>query len=216
MTDDRDAAGTSSPITDVLKALELERSAELQVSFLQLSNLRFPTIDNRRGGCYDQHRLHLQDVLASLLLSECVYKAVDKGPTAAIHALTLLRDQFPSRMVHLDAAQYCRRQVAHKYMLATGGGALYAAFMGSKELRDLLTDVTAVQRSLQWASAGIEEALENNSSSTTAAAAAAAAVQAVIESPAVHGGFLNRADGVPVESLYHLARQKNLRLVLCG
>jgi hypothetical protein len=65
------------------------------------------------------HRPHrpapLQDLLAALLLSECVYKAVDEGPAAALRALTQLLAQFPPGAVELTAAEFCSRRVGHRW-----------------------------------------------------------------------------------------------------
>ena len=72
-------------------------------------------------------------------------------------------------------------------MLARGGGALVCCFLGTKQLRDLAADALLAQRVL-WAGGAA----------------------------AAHGGFLSRAEGVPVESLYVHARRRGLRLVLCG
>lgn len=96
-------------------------------------------------------------------------------------------------------------------MLAIGGGALYVAFMGTKELRDVVVDAAVGKRVLRWAG-------REGEGETAAGAGAAAGIElgAGLQAPSVHGGFLNRADGIPVESLYLHARRAGLRLVLCG
>ena len=80
-------------------------------------------------------------------------------------------------------------------MLGRGGGALFIAFQGTKELRDLAADAAMAQRAL-W-----EQQQQHGGRGTA---------------PAAHGGFLLRADAVPVEGLYLHAMRQGLRLVLCG
>ena len=80
--------------------------------------------------------------------------------------------------------------MTHRYLLATGDGALYVAFMGTKELRDVVVDVALGPRLLYR---------ENP-----------------VEGAAAHGGFLSRAEGIPAESLLLHALRNNTRLVLCG
>jgi len=141
----------------------------------------------------------LQDLFCSLLLSECVYKAVDSGPDAALAALSSLRRDFPARLAPLTQAQFSRQRVDHRYMVATAAGTLYVAFMGTKELRDVLVDAAVGKRPLVWMATGKDGEAAGEGGM-----------------PNVHGGFLNRADGILVESLYLHAYRQGLRMVLCG
>ena len=101
-----------------------------------------------------------------------------------------------------------------RYLLARGGDALYVAFQGTKDARDVLADVNLLSR-LLW------ETGEATGSAVAAAAvpdagAAAAAGGVAAAAPAVHRGVLARAVGVPIEALYAHAQRQGLRLVLCG
>jgi hypothetical protein len=133
-----------------------------------------------------------QDLLCSLILSECVYKAVEGGSGTVLRAVNAFRAQFPPGTVPLTSLQLCRRRVAHRYLLAAGDGALYAAFMGTKELRDVAADLGGLGPRVLW---------EGRDSGDAAAA---------------HGGFLSRAEGVPAEGLLLHALRQGRRLVLCG
>lgn len=84
-------------------------------------------------------------------------------------------------------------------MVATAAGTLYVAFMGTKELRDVLVDAAVGKRPLVWMATGKDGEAAGEGGM-----------------PNVHGGFLNRADGILVESLYLHAYRQGLRMVLCG
>lgn len=91
--------------------------------------------------------------------------------------------------------------------MAEGPGALYVAFIGTKQPRDLLADVNAVQAPL-WEAA------------TPAYGAAAVSpgdvASALGRLPRCHRGFLARARAIPIVHLYDEARRRRRRLVLCG
>ncbi|KAG7671087.1 hypothetical protein Ndes2526B_g01138 [Nannochloris sp. 'desiccata'] len=154
----------------------------------------------------------LQDLLCSLILSECVYKAVDSSRDAALHAISTFRSQFPKRTVDISAVQFCRKRVSHKYLLATGGSlsspALYVAFMGTKELRDVAVDVALGPKALFDFDEGNGDGEEDGEAVVMAPVAE--------ESVVAHGGFLSRAQGIPAASLLLHALKQNMRLVLCG
>lgn len=95
----------------------------------------------------------------------------------------------------LSALQCCRSDIPQNYLLAEDDATMYAAFMGTKQARDILTDLTFVHRAI-WAEAAAT--LE-----TTQAATA-------------HRGFLTRANAIDVMQLYALAKARGKRLVLCG
>ena len=139
---------------------------------------------------------------------------MDSGPTAALQAMQEFKQRFPRGSIELHTVQFCRQRVAHRYLLASGGGALYAAFMGTKELRDVLADISVGPRALwntpsEGITIAVDQKSDNNENGNTAAALAAQAA-------AVHGGFLSRAEGIPAESLLLHALKSGRRLVLCG
>ncbi|PRW33942.1 lipase class 3 family [Chlorella sorokiniana] len=172
----------------------------------------------------------LQDLLSCLLLSEAVYKAAEGPPAAAAAALNSLRAELPPGLAPLLSVQYSRRSTEHRHLLARSATTLYVAFMGSKHPRDYLADANLLTR-LLWSetapaggSTGSDRIEQPGRSSSVGAgtAAASAAPGAPAESaapsaaPAVHRGFLSRAEGVLIEALWAHAQRQGLRLVLCG
>jgi hypothetical protein len=115
--------------------------------------------------------------------------------------LTLSRPSFrccaPPRLARRAA------RATRSYLLAEGPGALYVAFIGTKQPRDLLADVNAVQAPL-WEAA---PALHHSASSDAAPPP---------RLPRCHAGFLARARAIPIVHLYDEARRRRRRLVLCG
>ncbi|PSC70294.1 lipase class 3-like [Micractinium conductrix] len=101
-----------------------------------------------------------------------------------------------------------------RYLLARGGDALYVAFQGTKDARDVLADVNLLSRLLWETGEATGSAVAAAAVPDAAAAAAAGGVAAA--APAVHRGVLARAVGVPIEALYAHAQRQGLRLVLCG
>ena len=95
------------------------------------------------------------------------------------------------------------------YLLAEGPGALYVAFIGTKQPRDLLADVNAVQAPLGEAAA---PAPGERAAASTGGIDAATAKRL----PRCHRGFLTRARAIPIVHLYDEARRRRRRLVLCG
>eukprot|EP00976_Prorocentrum_cordatum_P104972 1194106-Prorocentrum_minimum.AAC.2 len=120
--------------------------------------------------------------------------------------------EFPGGLVNVDRLEFSMAHVNHrysldvslvfqtdrKYLLAEGSGSLFVVFMGTKHIRDWLTDANVLQVPLWtaenggWVPVGTDPL------------------------PAVHRGFLQRAQQVPVMQLYQMARRKGLRLVFCG
>ena len=82
------------------------------------------------------------------------------------------------------------------------------AFIGTKQPRDLLADVNAVQAPL-WEAA----APAHGERSAAGGADPAAAARKL---PRCHRGFLARARAIPIVHLYDEARRRRRRLVLCG
>ncbi len=91
-----------------------------------------------------------------------------------------------------------------RYLLAEGPGALYVAFIGTKQPRDLLADVNAVQAPL-WEAAAPAHGAEPPAGGTDPR-----------RLPRCHRGFLARARAIPIVHLYDEARRRRRRLVLCG
>ena len=65
----------------------------------------------------------------ALLLCECVYKAADGGPAAAVRALNELASQFGPQLVALQGVQFALPHVAQRFLLAESCDALFCAFM---------------------------------------------------------------------------------------
>jgi len=63
------------------------------------------------------------------------------------------KHQFPPGLVVARSYQLCLPTVPHRYLLAEGPGALYVAFLGTKQPRDLLADANARQAPFQEAAA---------------------------------------------------------------
>ena len=84
--------------------------------------------------------------------------------------------------------------VPARFLLAESEDALWVAFMGTKNARDLLTNGHILMGHV-WPELSPDE---------PGRAAAA------------HKGYLSRARGIPVEQLYAEARRRGKRLVLCG
>eukprot|EP00884_Botryococcus_braunii_P022747 jgi/Botrbrau1/9156/Bobra.160_3s0028.1 len=137
----------------------------------------------------------VQDVLNCLVLSEVAYRVLDQGPAQVPRILTERKQQFPAGLITLQAVQCSLPHVQHRYLLASSPSALYVAFMGTKEARDLLADANILQGAL-W---------EDPSASSIPPGA-----------PAAHRGFLMRARSVPIEQLSLRARSQGKRLILCG
>ncbi|GAB4823110.1 hypothetical protein N2152v2_010156 [Parachlorella kessleri] len=140
----------------------------------------------------------VQDLVNSLLLAECVYKAVGEGADAALACLNAFAQQFPTGLPTLTQVQFSRRRVPHRYLLGRSSGALYVCFMGTKELRDYVADANLLRHEL-WS----QEQPGRG-------------VPGLVAGATVHRGFLNRSQGIPIESLYLHAQEQGLRLVLCG
>lgn len=79
-----------------------------------------------------------QHVLTALVLSECAYKRPDS------QVLRFSRDfpaLYPEGLVLLERVAWTLPHAAHRYVVAESPSALFVAFMGTKDPRDLLSDV---------------------------------------------------------------------------
>lgn len=79
-----------------------------------------------------------QDLLACLVLSECVYKKVEMGDAELADKISAFASQFPAAWLQLEAVQVSLPDLPQHYIVATGGDALYVAYMGTKQPRDLV------------------------------------------------------------------------------
>ncbi|GLC44700.1 hypothetical protein PLESTB_000973200 [Pleodorina starrii] len=138
----------------------------------------------------------LQDLIASLILSECVYKKLELDEEGVAAKVTEFVSSFPPGWVQLQAVQLSLSGIPQHYLIATSPTSMYVAFMGTKQFQDILADANLLHTPV-WAES----------------ARLAADRQSI---PAAHRGFLERARAIHVEQLYELAVSRGLRLVLCG
>ncbi|KAK9909436.1 hypothetical protein WJX75_002253 [Coccomyxa subellipsoidea] len=89
--------------------------------------------------------------------------------------------------------QFSLPHVQHRYVVGVSDDAMYVSFMGTKAMRDIISDVNYVQTAIWPGLLGD-----------------------VSEVPTAHQGFLARSESVLVELLYAHASKQNKRLVLCG
>lgn len=132
----------------------------------------------------------LSDVVNSLLLAEACYKAVDHGPQAALNALNGASLDFPHHLVTLQKVAFSHKLVQQMYMIGQSQKTLYISIVGTKQFRDIITDLTILETAL-W---------EDNNTNTAG----------------VHRGFFGRSGSIPIEALYQYAQHLGLNLVLCG
>jgi hypothetical protein len=138
----------------------------------------------------------LQDFLASIILSELAYKKLEKGSSELAAMCSDLQALFPQGTVSIDAIQSSISDSSQHFLIATGSDALYVAFMGTKEARDLKADLSFLHEPI-W-----KEAMDLAKDSKSV--------------PAAHAGFLERSRAVDIEQLNELASTSGRRLVLCG
>jgi hypothetical protein len=152
-------------------------------------------------GLADAAALH--DFLAALLLSDIVYKSADTGGAAGARAaLAALLAALPPGAVRLEGVQFsAAARGGQRYLLARGGGALYAIAMGTKAWRDVAADAALAPRALAWPAIGGKDNDDGDGGGGGGAA---------------HGGFLARAERLPAEALWAAARRAGLRLVFAG
>lgn len=138
----------------------------------------------------------LQDFLASLILCELAYKKLETEPSQLAVMCSDLQDLFPPGSVSIDAMQGSIADSSQHFLIATGSDALYVAFMGTKQPRDLRADLSFLHEPI-W-----KEAMDLAKDSKSV--------------PAAHAGFLERSRAVNIEQLNELATSSGRRLVLCG
>ncbi|KIY97007.1 hypothetical protein MNEG_10957 [Monoraphidium neglectum] len=137
----------------------------------------------RAFNCGSQEEL--QDLLAALVLCECVYKKIDMDEQMLLAMISEFLSDFPPDLVHIDTVQVSHNGVPQSYLLATGARSIYAVFMGTKQARDMVADVNAFHEAV-WT-----EALQ---------------VAERSQVPTAHRGFLARSKAIDVAGLYQLAQ----------
>ncbi|KAJ0988948.1 hypothetical protein J5N97_007304 [Dioscorea zingiberensis] len=167
----------------------------------------------------------LQEILCCMVLSECVYK---KPASEMIRAINKFKSDFGGQIVSLERVQPSLDHVPHRYLLAEAGDTLYASFIGTKQYKDVITDVNILQGAIfhedDAEDFGLLDVVKEDQ----------VGMQNKMEEirgkphqtrtkklknnlkPAAHRGFLARAKGIPALELYKLAEKKNQKLVLCG
>lgn len=165
----------------------------------------------------------LQDILCSMVLSECVYK---RPASEMIWVVNKFKADFGGQ-VSLERVQPSLDHVSHRYLLAEAGDTLFASFIGTKQYRDVIADANIFQGAIfHEDTVEIEEddALEHDQVGSQNQRAEVIGKPLPTKAdqinnkpkPAAHRGFLARAKGIPALELYKLAQKKNRKLVLCG
>ncbi|KAK1319305.1 hypothetical protein QJS10_CPB04g01414 [Acorus calamus] len=167
----------------------------------------------------------LQDVLCSLVLSECVYK---KPAAEIVKVVNKFKADFGGQIVCLERVQPSLDHVSHRYLLAEAGDTLFASFIGTKQYKDIVTDANILQGAI-FHEDSVEDDVSNEISESDQDYARSKSEESFGKlprsktrdvkknsKPAVHRGFLARAKGIPALELYRLAQKKNRKLVLCG
>ena len=143
-----------------------------------------------------------RDVLTAAVLCESLARG--PGEADVRSAVTRVRDAFPSGAVRIRGVSVARGSSArHGYLVADAPGAVFVACAGTRDARDLLTDVSVRSADLDLAA----EAGTRRPGDRSRRALAA------------HGGFASRARGLraPVRALFRNAVLRDgKRLVLCG
>ncbi|KAG9143538.1 hypothetical protein Leryth_015963 [Lithospermum erythrorhizon] len=169
--------------------------------------------------------LDLQDILCCMVLSECVYK---RPSGEMIRAVNQFKADFGGQIVSLERVQPSGDHVPHRYLLAEAGDTLFAAFIGTKQYKDVMADVNIFQgalfhedtvddlHGLDSAGSRQGESQKNSVENVPKSIESKTNEAHSIPKPAVHRGFMARAKGIPALELYRLAQRKRRKLVLCG
>ncbi|XP_072952480.1 uncharacterized protein [Typha angustifolia] len=166
----------------------------------------------------------LQEVLCSMVLSECVYK---RPASEMIRYINKFKSDFGGQIVSLERVQPSLDHVPHRYLLAEAGDTLYATFIGTKQYRDVIADANILQGAIfhednnedfdlvdvsENDQSNMQRKIEDNFANSIQGKPK----RSKKSKPAAHRGFLARAKGIPALELYKLAQKKNRKLVLCG
>ncbi|KAJ8479200.1 hypothetical protein OPV22_022927 [Ensete ventricosum] len=165
----------------------------------------------------------LQEILCSMVLSECVYK---RPTTDMIWYINKFKSDFGGQIVSLERVQPSLEHVPHRYLLAETGDTIYASFIGTKQYKDVIADANILQGVLfhednvEYDLSDIEsDQLDKQKKYDKNIGKPFQAKRKRLKEvpkPAAHRGFLARAKGIPALELYKLAQEKNRKLVLCG
>ncbi|KAL4192790.1 hypothetical protein AMTRI_Chr06g173710 [Amborella trichopoda] len=165
----------------------------------------------------------MQDVLCSMVLSECVYK---RPASEMIRFVNKFKADFGGQVVSLERVQPSLDHVPHRYLLAEAGDTLFASFIGTKQYKDVIADANILQGAIFHEDTaediylGEESEMDNIDSKVGVDPGRSLQVNSnnlqTKLRPAAHKGFLARAKGIPALELYRLAQKKNRKLVLCG
>ncbi|XP_021676912.2 uncharacterized protein LOC110662290 isoform X2 [Hevea brasiliensis] len=145
-----------------------------------------------------------------------------------VRALNKFKADFGGQVVSLERVQPSSDHVPHRYLLAEAGDTLFASFIGTKQYKDVVTDVNILQGAIFH-----EDSMEDAAQMEACESVQGETLKGNGESqwnpleskpkhlkdqpkPAAHRGFLARAKGIPSLELYRLAQKKNRKLVLCG
>ncbi|EEF29329.1 hypothetical protein RCOM_0318150 [Ricinus communis] len=167
----------------------------------------------------------LQDILCCMVLAECVYK---RPANEMVRAVNKFKADFGGQVVSLERVQPSSDHVPHRYLLAEAGDTLFASFIGTKQYKDVVTDVNILQGAIfhedgmedaaqmEGIDSGQGESQKGNGEYQWTPLEAKPKQLKDQSKPAAHRGFLARAKGIPALELYRLAQKKNRKLVLCG
>lgn len=167
----------------------------------------------------------MQDILCCMVLSECVYK---RPADEMVRAVNKFKADFGGQIVALERVQPSADHVPHRYLLAEAGDTLFASFIGTKQYKDVMTDVNILQGAIFHEDTGedtvrmdvvesgqYESQKDSGENRLNASQSKPKQLKDQIK-PAAHRGFMARAKGIPALELYKLAQKKNRKLVLCG
>ncbi|KAG0533023.1 hypothetical protein BDA96_04G156400 [Sorghum bicolor] len=134
------------------------------------------------------------------------------------------KSDFGGNIVSLERVQPSLDHVSHRYLLAEAGDTLFATFIGTKQYKDIIADVNILQGTLFHEDAAQDLAPDVDPEQNDTQKGEGNHGKSYRETskklrkskPAVHRGFLARANGIPALDLYNLAQKRNRKLVLCG
>lgn len=157
----------------------------------------------------------LQEVICSMVLSECVYK---RPASEVIRVINKFKADFGGQVVSLERVQPSLDHVPHRYLLAEAGDTLFASFIGTKQYKDVIADANILQGVIfpEETVDNIEDSENKMEEKLTKQILPKSNGLQKKSKPAAHRGFLARAKGIPALELYKLAQKKKRKLVLCG
>lgn len=163
----------------------------------------------------------LQELLCAMVLAECVYK---RPVSEMMRYINKFKSDFGGNVVSLERVQPSLDHVPHRYLLAEAGDTLFATFIGTKQYKDIIADVNIFQGTLFHEDTAHDLAPDVDPEQNDTQKGEEIHGKSYRETskklrkpkPAVHRGFLARANGIPALDLYNLAQKRNRKLVLCG